>query len=781
MKTSTILTGPLLLVLLIAILIPAGAQTAKPVGPSRQQAADVAARKQLAAYVAEFHNHPEDTELRDKIIELAMTLKPPPVVPQVVRADFAKAVAQMKIASTADDFKAVAKIFEQVAEKAPWFADAYYNAASAYAKAADYDSAKGQMALYFKTARPGTSGVEAENLQQEIDRELGIRRFQQALQEFRKNPNDAVREQIIKLALTVKPAPAIPEEANHHYIRAATFVKQAKGDADYELAVKEYRQALLIAPWWGSAYYNLAMVLRASGRFDEATANLKLCSLTSMNEKDTKEVQDALYTIEAEKELATKHQAEAQAAADKQRAEEQVIAAKQKEEADWKQLTVDLANWDKAAALSGPWACASGSCSVGNALSVSNGALVGTIAILNVFPGGSQTTQAVVNATIRNGVVEGQVQFPGYTMGECKTPGNVQDLSGTLSADNRTLDLKTTYVAYYTETQGMGIFAHCTSVSEHGSQTIRFGLVSQAPPVTPMLALATNASTGFLHFSQVEAIKLLLAHGGNLSTVDGNGNTALHLAAQQGNQNVVALLLERGAPVNAENKAIDTPLSLAVTSKSIGTLQVLLDHGAKPDGRPNAGGLTPLYSAVWQGDTNVAALLLKYTTDQNQITVALYFLTDKNIEITKLLLARGANVNIVGGNNATPLAIALVRGCGDAYAGNWVTKPDDKNFPCTSTPVIKTVTMLLEHGAKVDLAEKNGFYPLMRAARTGNLELVKALIAHGADVNVKDAKGRSVLQYAKEGRGTQLGFASYKRSAGNEEVIKFFESQGLKK
>jgi hypothetical protein len=37
------------------------------------------------------------------------------------------------------------------------------------------------------------------------------------------------------------------------------------------------------------------------------------------------------------------------------------------------------------------------------------------------------------------------------------------------------------------------------------------------------------------------------------------------------------------------------------------------------------------------------------------------------------------------------------------------------------------------------------------------------------------------LEYVKEGRGTQMGFMNYKRTAGNEEVIKFLESQGLKK
>ena len=144
----------------------------------------------------------------------------------------------------------------------------------------------------------------------------------QYVADLQKNPDDtALRQKVIAFVQTMSPAPEIPEEANHHYIRASIFVKQATGDADYESAINEYRQALLIAPWWGSAYYNLAMVLRVSRRFDEATANLKLCLLTNMNEKDAKEAHDTLYAIEVEKELAIKRKAEAQAAADKQRAE----------------------------------------------------------------------------------------------------------------------------------------------------------------------------------------------------------------------------------------------------------------------------------------------------------------------------------------------------------------------------------------------------------------------------------------------------------------------------
>ena len=55
MRTRTILTGPILLLLLFPIIIPARAQTAKPAGASQQ----AAARKQFAAYIADFRVHPK--------------------------------------------------------------------------------------------------------------------------------------------------------------------------------------------------------------------------------------------------------------------------------------------------------------------------------------------------------------------------------------------------------------------------------------------------------------------------------------------------------------------------------------------------------------------------------------------------------------------------------------------------------------------------------------------------------------------------------------------------
>ncbi len=583
---------------------------------------------------------------------------------------------------------------------------------------------------------------------------------------LQKDPeNAALRAKTIAFAQTITPAPEIPEEARHHYIRGSVFAKEAKTDAEFETAIQEYLQAIYIAPWWGNAYYALAMIQKTSGQFDAATANLKLALLTKMDEKDAKDAQDQIYAIEVEKELATKRSAEAQAAADQQQVE-----------ANWNQLTADLASHDKDLALAGPWACASG-CN-GASLTVSASSLSGTIS----FPLASGESRSIgISGTVTNGAVDGQAAFADLSVGPCTVPGGSQALYGTVSDDGRSMKLNTTNLVYQTQTQGL-IFTSCASVTFSTSEAVQWILNTQAAPSIPILAVAQADSAKFLHVSQIDAIKLILAHGGNINAADGNKSTALHFASQQGNKDLVALLLEKGAQVNAEDVNLNTPLDLAVGAKSIDTVQLLLDHGAKPDWRANVAGFTPLYWAVWQGDTDIAARLLKNTTDQNQVNASLYFTTDRNLEITKLLLARGANVNITGTYNATPLDVALVRGCGDAYAGIWSKKPaDTKNSPCTPTSVIQTVTLLLEHGAKVDMPETNGVYPLMRAAETGNLDLVKLLISHGADINVKDIKGRSALEYANEGRGTQMGFAGYKKSAGNVEVIKYFESQGLKK
>jgi len=151
-------------------------------------------------------------------------------------------------------------------------------------------------------------------------------------EELQKTPDDdELREKIVKLATTLRPPPEIPEEARRDYIKAVTLQKEAKTPEEVAPAIAAYEDALLLAPWWADAYYNLSSALELAGRYNAAIDALKLYLAT--NPKDSRATQDRIYAIEAEQE----HAAIAQRARAKKQAEEkaqqEALQAKRDQEA----------------------------------------------------------------------------------------------------------------------------------------------------------------------------------------------------------------------------------------------------------------------------------------------------------------------------------------------------------------------------------------------------------------------------------------------------------------
>jgi tetratricopeptide (TPR) repeat protein len=123
----------------------------------------------------------------------------------------------------------------------------------------------------------------------------------------------------------MKPTPAIPEEARKHFVMAQTLQEKAKDTGGFELAISEYKEVLLIAPWWPEAYNNMGVLLEQVGQYDEAMRTFKLYVLT--NPKDAREAQDKIYAIEAANKLA---QAE-----ERESSPEAIAAKKRKEDEEW--------------------------------------------------------------------------------------------------------------------------------------------------------------------------------------------------------------------------------------------------------------------------------------------------------------------------------------------------------------------------------------------------------------------------------------------------------------
>lgn len=149
--------------------------------------------------------------------------------------------------------------------------------------------------------------------------------LQQLTFQLQQSPNDdALRERIIKLALTVKPPPALPTEAERRMVRGGAAFNGAASVADYQAAAKEFEQATLAAPWYGDAYYNLGVAQDKAEDYDAALRSLKLAALAS---PDSKVAEKLSYAVEFRKEKAAKANSPEARAAKEKEAEQRFIAS----------------------------------------------------------------------------------------------------------------------------------------------------------------------------------------------------------------------------------------------------------------------------------------------------------------------------------------------------------------------------------------------------------------------------------------------------------------------
>ncbi|XP_054272669.1 putative leucine-rich repeat-containing protein DDB_G0290503 [Macrosteles quadrilineatus] len=108
-----------------------------------------------------------------------------------------------------------------------------------------------------------------------------------------------------------------------------------------------------------------------------------------------------------------------------------------------------------------------------------------------------------------------------------------------------------------------------------------------------------------------ECVGLMVDSGVNISCVDNNGNTALHITARQGFFNIMSLLLKHGANCNSANNAGEMALHIATEQEHRDLVELLLQAGAQVN-VVDAENRTPLMLAARVGQSSIVSLLLKY-------------------------------------------------------------------------------------------------------------------------------------------------------------------------
>jgi hypothetical protein len=127
--------------------------------------------------------------------------------------------------------------------------------------------------------------------------------LKQYVDDLKKKPADnALREKIIKLAIGMKPAPAIPESVERNMARGTAFAQKATDSTGYKKAITEFEAAVSSAPWLALAYYNLGVVQEKAGFYAEAIQSLKFYLMAEPDAKNARDVKNKIYALEVDAE-----------------------------------------------------------------------------------------------------------------------------------------------------------------------------------------------------------------------------------------------------------------------------------------------------------------------------------------------------------------------------------------------------------------------------------------------------------------------------------------------
>jgi tetratricopeptide (TPR) repeat protein len=142
---------------------------AVPAQGARKKAASNDDWEALEQNVADLQRNPGNEGLRIKIINLVLDMKRPPAVPQEAKKHMAYGTAALKGAKSEADFKEAVAEFQQAADAAPWWANAYYNLGIAQDKAGQPAAGVKSLKLYLLAAPQARDAEKVQQLVYEME------------------------------------------------------------------------------------------------------------------------------------------------------------------------------------------------------------------------------------------------------------------------------------------------------------------------------------------------------------------------------------------------------------------------------------------------------------------------------------------------------------------------------------------------------------------------------------------------------------------------------------
>ena len=244
--------------------------------------------------------------------------------------------------------------------------------------------------------------------------------------------------------------------------------------------------------------------------------------------------------------------------------------------------------------------------------------------------------------------------------------------------------------------------------------------------------------------THLQIAKILLDHGAeSYHLPEAIDISPLCIAAEYGQEAITELLIEKRPDlVNPPENRGSPPLFWAVVKNppnAVSIVQLLLNHGA------NANEISdrlldyrPIHLAAHHRNLGMVGLLLDNgafinAQDARGSTPLAVAMINDNIELCRLLLARGADTILIDVDGNSLLALAVLEGV---------------------SPLV--VKLLLEQNVDRNAKNRHGESALHLAARMGRVDFVKVLIDFGIDINATSALGGTALHVASNRAGEEI-------------------------